>query len=84
MQIILGSTGIKTSLRGGVHEERCDWTIFFTFLTEFYKDGKYDLDFKNPDSDPSKWVRITRNFSVNFDSFVKQMHVKIIIKMRKI
>ncbi|CAH6722576.1 enolase 1 [[Candida] jaroonii] len=24
--------------------------------SEFYKDGKYDLDFKNPDSDPAKWV----------------------------
>ncbi|GMM34743.1 phosphopyruvate hydratase [Saccharomycopsis crataegensis] len=24
--------------------------------SEFYKDGKYDLDFKNPDSDPSKWL----------------------------
>lgn len=24
--------------------------------SEFYKDGKYDLDFKNPDSDKSKWV----------------------------
>ena len=24
--------------------------------SEFYKDGKYDLDFKNPDSDPSKWI----------------------------
>lgn len=24
--------------------------------SEFYKDGKYDLDFKNPNSDPSKWV----------------------------
>jgi len=23
--------------------------------SEFYKDGKYDLDFKNPDSDPSQW-----------------------------
>ncbi|CAB4010165.1 Alpha-enolase, partial [Paramuricea clavata] len=23
--------------------------------SEFYKDGKYDLDFKNKDSDPSKW-----------------------------
>lgn len=22
----------------------------------FYKDGKYDLDFKNPESDPSKWL----------------------------
>lgn len=24
--------------------------------SEFYKDGKYDLDFKNKNSDPSKWV----------------------------
>lgn len=24
--------------------------------SEFYKDGKYDLDFKNKDSDPSKWI----------------------------
>lgn len=24
--------------------------------SEFYKDGKYDLDFKNPDSDPQKWI----------------------------
>ncbi|KAK9487061.1 Enolase, C-terminal TIM barrel domain-containing protein [Lipomyces starkeyi] len=24
--------------------------------SEFFKDGKYDLDFKNPDSDPSKWL----------------------------
>ncbi|SCU98521.1 LAMI_0F15038g1_1 [Lachancea mirantina] len=24
--------------------------------SEFYKDGKYDLDFKNPQSDPSKWL----------------------------
>ncbi|KNZ64643.1 phosphopyruvate hydratase [Puccinia sorghi] len=24
--------------------------------SEFYKDGKYDLDFKNPKSDPSKWL----------------------------
>eukprot|EP01135_Chromosphaera_perkinsii_P004631 Nk52_evm24s292 gene=Nk52_evmTU24s292 len=23
---------------------------------EFYHDGKYDLDFKNPNSDPSKWM----------------------------
>ena len=28
----------------------------FFFPTEFYKDGKYDLDFKNPQSDPAKWV----------------------------
>jgi enolase len=24
--------------------------------SEFYKDGKYDLDFKNPNSDPTKWL----------------------------
>ncbi|XP_078373432.1 alpha-enolase-like isoform X4 [Oculina patagonica] len=24
--------------------------------SEFHKDGKYDLDFKNPNSDPSKWI----------------------------
>jgi len=24
--------------------------------SEFYKDGKYDLDFKNPNSDKSKWI----------------------------
>ncbi|CUM63165.1 uncharacterized protein PRCAT00000733001 [Priceomyces carsonii] len=24
--------------------------------SEFYKDGKYDLDFKNPNSDKSKWL----------------------------
>jgi Enolase len=24
--------------------------------SEFFKDGKYDLDFKNPNSDPSKWI----------------------------
>ncbi|GAA6051972.1 hypothetical protein JCM3770_002990 [Rhodotorula araucariae] len=24
--------------------------------SEFYKDGKYDLDFKNPNSDASKWL----------------------------
>ncbi|KAG2115393.1 Enolase, C-terminal TIM barrel domain-containing protein [Suillus cothurnatus] len=24
--------------------------------SEFYKDGKYDLDFKNPNSDPQKWI----------------------------
>ena len=24
--------------------------------SEFFKDGKYDLDFKNPNSDPAKWL----------------------------
>ncbi|EMD33562.1 hypothetical protein CERSUDRAFT_159707 [Gelatoporia subvermispora B] len=29
---------------------------FDSASSEFYKDGKYDLDFKNPNSDPSKWI----------------------------
>jgi enolase len=28
--------------------------------SEFYKDGKYDLDFKNPDSDKEKWLTGTQ------------------------
>jgi len=34
--------------------------------SEFCKDGKYDLDFKNPDSDASLWVSvcILRNVSL--------------------
>ena len=24
--------------------------------SEFFKEGKYDLDFKNPNSDKSKWL----------------------------
>ena len=30
--------------------------LFLLCFIEFYKEGKYDLDFKNPNSDPSKWV----------------------------
>lgn len=26
--------------------------------SQFFKDGKYDLDFKNPNSDPSKWLSV--------------------------
>nr|VWP00943.1 Uncharacterized protein [Ganoderma boninense] len=29
---------------------------FDAAASEFYKDGKYDLDFKNPNSDPTKWI----------------------------
>ena len=32
--------------------------FFLVVITEFYKEGKYDLDFKNPNSDPAKWVSI--------------------------
>lgn len=28
--------------------------------SEFYKEGKYDLDFKNPNSDPTKWISGTQ------------------------
>ena len=31
--------------------------LFQFCLIEFYKEGKYDLDFKNPNSDSSKWVK---------------------------
>ena len=36
--------------------------LFQFCLIEFYKEGKYDLDFKNPNSDPSKWVRTSSKF----------------------
>ena len=40
-----------------------NWEILFLFcLIEFYKEGKYDLDFKNPNSDPSKRVRTSLKF----------------------
>lgn len=29
---------------------------FDVAASEFFKDGKYDLDFKNPNSDPTKWI----------------------------
>jgi len=41
---------------------------------EFYKDGKYDLDFKNKDSDPSKWLTgeqlgdLYKSFLKDYDS----------------
>ena len=38
--------------------------------SEFYKNGKYDLDFKNADSDQSKWVRhAARGLTSIFTSF---------------
>lgn len=39
--------------------------------SEFYKDGgKYDLDFKNPNSDPSKWLTGTQLVEL-YQDFVK-------------
>ena len=32
--------------------------------SEFCKEGKYDLDFKNPNSDKSLWVSVIRETSV--------------------
>jgi len=42
--------------------------------SEFYKDGKYDLDFKNKDSDPSKWLSGTQLADL-YRSFVKEYPV---------
>jgi enolase len=39
--------------------------------SEFYKDGKYDLDFKNPNSDPQKWISGTELADL-YLSYVKQ------------
>ncbi|KAF7347285.1 Enolase [Mycena venus] len=39
--------------------------------SEFYKDGKYDLDFKNPNSDPSKWITGTELADL-YMSYVKK------------
>ncbi len=39
--------------------------------SEFCKDKKYDLDFKNPQSDPAHWVRIKLHSS----SFSVQIHL---------
>ena len=36
----------------------CVPIFFLVLITEFYKEGKYDLDFKNPNSDPAKWVSV--------------------------
>merc|ERR1712093_411612 len=40
--------------------------------SEFYKDGKYDLDFKNPDSKPETWLtgkELSEYFKVWFDKY---------------
>lgn len=45
-----------------------------TAASEFCKEGKYDLDFKNPNSDPSKWLTGMHNiefiFYYNFTLFL--------------
>ncbi|CAD5211066.1 unnamed protein product [Bursaphelenchus okinawaensis] len=42
--------------------------------SEFYKDGKYDLDFKNPNSDSSKWLT-GEQLGELYQSFVKEYPV---------
>lgn len=37
--------------------------------SEFYKEGKYDLDFKNKDSDSSKWVNKSFNIILLLTKF---------------
>ena len=41
-----------------VHQLLCSLSScsVVSVVAEFFKDGKYDLDFKNKASDPSKWV----------------------------
>ncbi|EPB71837.1 Enolase, TIM barrel domain protein [Ancylostoma ceylanicum] len=42
--------------------------------SEFFKEGKYDLDFKNPKSDPSKWLTGDQLAALYHD-FIKQYPV---------
>uniref|UniRef100_A0AC34R6K1 Phosphopyruvate hydratase n=1 Tax=Panagrolaimus sp. JU765 TaxID=591449 RepID=A0AC34R6K1_9BILA len=42
--------------------------------SEFYKDGKYDLDFKNPASDSSKWLTGDQLAEL-YQSFIKEYPV---------
>merc|ERR1712232_290512 len=45
--------------------------------SEFYKDGKYDLDFKNPDSKPSDWKTGSEMSKYYMDWFAKYPFVSI-------
>merc|ERR1712232_399911 len=45
--------------------------------SEFYKDGKYDLDFKNPDSKPSDWKTPAGLSAYYMDWFKKYPFVSI-------
>ncbi|XP_046850372.1 enolase-like [Xenia sp. Carnegie-2017] len=42
--------------------------------SEFYKDGKYDLDFKNKNSDPSKWLT-GEQLSALYQEFINEYPV---------
>jgi len=39
--------------------------------SEFFKDGKYDLDFKNPNSDKSKWIS-SDELEALYQEFIKE------------
>ncbi|CAH1185180.1 unnamed protein product [Phyllotreta striolata] len=39
--------------------------------SEFFKEGKYDLDFKNPDSDKSKWIS-SDELEALYQEFIKE------------
>jgi enolase len=45
--------------------------------SEFYKDGKYDMDFKNPDSDKSKWLSPSQLSDYYLNWFKKYPFVSI-------
>lgn len=45
--------------------------------SEFYKDGKYDLDFKNPDSKPETWKTGSEMAQYYLDWFAKYPFVSI-------
>jgi len=45
--------------------------------SEFYKDGKYDLDFKNPNSDPTKWISGTELAQLYVDLIAKYPIVSV-------
>merc|ERR1719356_1518081 len=45
--------------------------------SEFYKEGKYDLDFKNPDSDKSKWLTGSELSAYYMEWFKKYPFVSI-------
>ncbi|XP_069677475.1 enolase-like isoform X2 [Periplaneta americana] len=45
--------------------------------SEFFRDGKYDLDFKNPNSDKSKWLNAQQMTALYMD-FVKKFNLVFI------
>jgi enolase len=51
--------------------------------SEFYKDGKYDLDFKNPDSDPSKHLTGAQLADL-YRSFIKDYPSMLCLKLARL